>query len=43
MIVLKGIVKEVPMIFVATWLVLLSLLIPKKVDNRAELAQVELG
>ena len=42
MVVPKGIVKEVAMLFVATWLVL-GLAIPTKVDDRAELGRVKLG
>ena len=43
MVVLKGVVKEVSMLFVAVWLVLGSLAVPTQVDDRAELGQVKLG
>ncbi len=42
MVVLKGTVKEVAMLFVAVWLVLGSLAVPTQVDDRAELGQVKL-
>ena len=43
MVVLKGIVKEVAMLFVAIWLVLGSLAVPTQVADRTELAWVKLG
>ncbi len=43
MALLKGVIKEIAMIFIAAWLVLGSLAVPNKVADRVELAQVRLG
>ena len=43
MTLLKGVIKEASMIFIAIWLLVGSLFIPTTVDDRAELARVKLG